>query len=136
MVLEVLETRGYGEFHEDSITHALYWKMYSRSKRQEHTEKVSSQPKVDADNLDIPEGISIDAFRYCVKRLFELQIGSTHTVSDFYREASSLRKNHNLKVEDVYKLLLSTSLKKVIKISSGKYHSKVQFTILWTPPAE
>lgn len=136
MVLEVLETRGYGEFYEDSITHALYWKMYSRTKRQEQAEKVSPQPDVDADNLDIPDGISLKAFRYCVKKLFELQVGSIWTVSDFYRKAGSLRLNHKLKVEDVHRMLLSSSLKKVIKISSGKYHSKVQFTVLWTPPAE
>ncbi|ESA37856.1 hypothetical protein N836_35135 [Leptolyngbya sp. Heron Island J] len=136
MVLEVLETRGYGEFHEDPITHALYWRMYSRTKRQEQAKKASPQSKVDTDNLDIPEGISLKAFRYCVKKLFELQVGSTCTVSDFYRKATSLRINHELKVEDVHRMLLSNSLKKVIEISSGKYHSKVQFTVLWTPPTE
>lgn len=134
MALEILETRGYGEFYEDPITHALYWKMYSRTQRQKETEKVDSQPENNVSKLDIPDGISDDAFRYCVKKIFELQIGSTYTVSSFYREASSLRKNHKLSLEDVHRMLLSKSLKKVIQIDSGKYHSKLQFKVLWTPP--
>ncbi|MBE9065139.1 hypothetical protein IQ260_00535 [Leptolyngbya cf. ectocarpi LEGE 11479] len=134
MALEVLETRGYGEFYEDPITHALYWKMYSRTQRQKEVEKVKPQPESDISKLDIPDGISTDAFRYCAKKLFELQVGSTYTVSSFYRGASSLRKNHDLSVQDVYRLLSSKSLKKVIQIDSGEYHSKLQFKVLWTPP--
>ncbi|WP_163698529.1 hypothetical protein [Adonisia turfae] len=137
MVLEVLHIQGYGDFFYDSVDKALLWKFYPRNSRGKLVARPPEEPgpanQAEPSKLDIPEGISLDAFRYCVKKLFELQVGSIHTVSSFFRFASSLRKNHDLNIEQVHRMLLSKSLKRVIKIETGSYHSKLTFQVLWTP---
>ena len=134
MVLEIIRLLGHGDFVTDPLDGRLAWRMGQGEVNPDYDRAtpphITSPQETSGLKIELPEGISEQAFDCFLGYLFNSKKGYSTTAANFLSNASKLRNEYKLKADDIAVLISLPALSKIVRIYPA---AKFTFEFLGLP---